>query len=216
MAGAQDKYGRSSQSDKQLDSNDVAALLAKNLGPEWISKGSGSNAVEHLKYNDLVIIMNEVFGVHGWSSSITSVDREFLEEVSDPNKEGSTLWSACVRVQCRITLGKDGNYREAIGCGDENFCRTKSGAIMRAIKGAETDAFKRVCRLFGNVTGGCLSDLTYMERIGAVEYEREDPCADENLFRKPRVGVKRRRVNDSTLRLPTNGGKNISYRPVID
>jgi len=102
----------------------------------------------------------------------TTVD--FLEE-----REGS--WHASARVLCRVTLvnGQPSDaYREGTGCG-EGRNRSKPASLHQATKSAETDAFKRACRLFGSVTGGCLWDQDYLRWVQHIKSSKRGWSRDD-------------------------------------
>lgn len=142
----------------------LQSLLDRQLGPEYLSYRPGMNGsrVHYLEAWKVINLANEIFGFNGWSSSIQSVQVDYIDEF----KESGRL-NLGVSVIVRVTL-KNGIYHEDIGYGCvENF-KGKGAAFEKAKKEGTTDALKRALRTFGNVLGNCLYDKSYLKEIGKV------------------------------------------------
>lgn len=62
---------------------EIATLQAKldqQLGPEFISSrpGAGGKKVHYIQADKCINLANQVFGFNGWSSSITSMEVDFV------------------------------------------------------------------------------------------------------------------------------------------
>ena len=103
----------------------LQARLDKRLGPEFISTkpGPGGGQVAYLAAEKVIGLANEVFGFNGWSSSLHSLQIDFVSKTWH-NSGGKTLtWpqveenrdtgrvNMALSVVCRVTL-KDGTYHE--------------------------------------------------------------------------------------------------------
>lgn len=58
----------------------LASRLEKQLGPEYISSraGPGGGKVHYLSADKCINLANEVFGFNGWSSSIQTIQVDFV------------------------------------------------------------------------------------------------------------------------------------------
>lgn len=58
----------------------LASRLEKQLGPEYISsrQGPGGSKVHYLSADKCINLANEVFGFNGWSSSVQSIQIDFV------------------------------------------------------------------------------------------------------------------------------------------
>ncbi|KAF8252828.1 Rad52/22 double-strand break repair protein [Wilcoxina mikolae CBS 423.85] len=144
---------------------EIATLQAKldqQLGPEFISSrpGAGGKKVHYIQADKCINLANQVFGFNGWSSSITNMEVDFL----DQGKDGK--WSIGVSVTVRVTL-KDGTYHEDVGYGQMDNGK-KAQVFEKAKKEGTTDGLKRALRSFGNVLGNCLYDKDYLAKIARV------------------------------------------------
>ncbi|KAA8908126.1 hypothetical protein FN846DRAFT_889623 [Sphaerosporella brunnea] len=145
---------------------DIATLQAKldqQLGPEFISSrpGAGGKKVHYIQADKCINLANQVFGFNGWSSSITNMEVDFL----DQGKDGK--WSVGISVTVRVTL-KDGTYHEDVGYGQMENGK-KAQVFEKAKKEGTTDGLKRALRSFGNVLGNCLYDKEYLAKISRVK-----------------------------------------------
>ena len=102
----------------------LSSRLTKQLGPEYISAraGPGGGKVHYLSADKCIGLANEVFGFNGWSSSIRSIQIDFvcLQNVPeyllaltglqvDESEQGRV--SLGLSVTLRVTL-RDGTYHE--------------------------------------------------------------------------------------------------------
>ncbi|KAH0614523.1 uncharacterized protein H6S33_000159 [Morchella sextelata] len=145
---------------------EIATLQAKldqQLGPEFVSSrpGPGGRKLYYLQADKCISLANQVFGFNGWSSSVRSVEVDFLDE----GKDGK--WSVGVSVVVRVTL-KDGTYHEDIGYGQMENGK-KAQIFDKAKKEGATDALKRTLRSFGNVLGNCLHDKDYLAKVNRMK-----------------------------------------------
>jgi DNA repair and recombination protein RAD52 len=71
----------------EYTAQDIATMqsrLDKQLGPEYISSrpGAAGSKVHYLAAEKCIQLANEVFGFNGWSSSIQTIQIDFVREVS--------------------------------------------------------------------------------------------------------------------------------------
>ncbi|KAI9789663.1 MAG: DNA repair protein rad52 [Peltula sp. TS41687] len=178
----------------------LSSRLEKQLGPEYISTrpGASGQKVHYLAAEKCIQLANEVFGFNGWSSSIKSIQIDFVDENEDTKKVSLGL-----SVIMRVTL-KDGTHHEDIGYGHIENCKGKAAAFEKAKKEGTTDALKRALRTFGNVLGNCIYDKDYLLRVARVKLAptRWDP---ENLHRHSDYApVKKEPDSDETVHNDTS------------
>ncbi|PWY93732.1 hypothetical protein BO94DRAFT_583102 [Aspergillus sclerotioniger CBS 115572] len=152
----------------EYTAQEIATLqsrLDKKLGPEYISSrpGAAGQRVHYLSADKCINLANEVFGFNGWSSSIQTIQIDFVEENPQTGKISLGL-----SVIMRVTL-KDGTYHEDIGYGHIENCKGKAAAFEKAKKEGTTDALKRALRNFGNVLGNCVYDKDYVSKVTKVK-----------------------------------------------
>ncbi|KAI8461789.1 DNA repair protein Rad52/59/22, partial [Phakopsora pachyrhizi] len=138
----------------------LSCLLAKQLGPEFLSTRSGAGGCK-LTYVEgwrVIALANEIFGHDGWSSETKSIEVDFI----DPTPEGK--FNVGVSAVVRIWL-RTGSSHEDVGYGKIENCKSKADAMDKCKKEAVTDALKRTMRMFGNLLGNCLYDKTYLHNI---------------------------------------------------
>ncbi|KAL4878569.1 DNA repair and recombination protein radC [Aspergillus karnatakaensis] len=167
----------------QYTPDEAAALqarLEKKLGPEYISSrpGAAGQKVHYLAADKCINLANEVFGFNGWSSSIQTIQIDFVDESPNTGKISLGL-----SVIVRVTL-KDGAYHEDVGYGHIENCKGKAAAFEKAKKEATTDALKRALRNFGNVLGNCIYDKDYVSKVIKVKTVPSKLDVDE-LHRHP-------------------------------
>ncbi|WFD32218.1 SNAP receptor [Malassezia sp. CBS 17886] len=138
--------------------------LNQPLGPEYLSQrpGPGAGTCTKLTYVEgwrVVDLANEVFGFNGWSTSITSLDVDFLDV--DP---GSGRCNCGVSAIVRISL-RDGSFHEDVGYGHVEGMRGKHAALEKSKKEAVTDSIKRGLKTFGRLLGNCLYDRSYSREV---------------------------------------------------
>ncbi|KAJ5143979.1 uncharacterized protein N7515_002766 [Penicillium bovifimosum] len=143
----------------------LQARLDKKLGPEYISArpGAAGQKVHYLSADKCINLANEVFGFNGWSSSIQTIQIDFVEESQNTGKISLGL-----SVIMRVTL-RDGTFHEDIGYGHIENCKGKAAAFEKAKKEGTTDALKRALRNFGNVLGNCIYDKDYVSKVTKVK-----------------------------------------------
>ncbi|CAG8281745.1 unnamed protein product [Penicillium olsonii] len=143
----------------------LQARLDKKLGPEYISArpGAAGQKVHYLSADKCINLANEVFGFNGWSSSIQTIQIDFVEE-----NQNTGRISLGLSVIMRVTL-RDGTFHEDIGYGHIENCKGKAAAFEKAKKEGTTDALKRALRNFGNVLGNCIYDKDYVAKVTKVK-----------------------------------------------
>ncbi|KAJ5542154.1 hypothetical protein N7535_004577 [Penicillium sp. DV-2018c] len=143
----------------------LQARLDKKLGPEYISArpGAAGQKVHYLSADKCINLANEVFGFNGWSSSIQTIQIDFVEE-----NQNTGRISLGLSVIMRVTL-RDGTFHEDIGYGHIENCKGKAAAFEKAKKEGTTDALKRALRNFGNVLGNCIYDKDYVSKVTKVK-----------------------------------------------
>ncbi|EPX74698.1 DNA recombination protein Rad22 [Schizosaccharomyces octosporus yFS286] len=182
----------------------LQASLTRKLGPEYVSRrsGPGGFSVSYIESWKAIELANEIFGFNGWSSSIRSVNIDFLDE----NKETNRV-SLGLSVVVRVTI-KDGAYHEDIGYGSIDNCRGKASAFEKCKKEGTTDALKRALRNFGNSLGNCMYDKYYLREIGKMKppaYQLDSG----DLFRKSESGSRGEFMKMS------NASAKANNRPVV-
>ncbi|KAK0542551.1 DNA repair protein rad52 [Tilletia horrida] len=143
----------------------LQARLQQRLGPEYISTRAGPSGGPKVSYIEgwkAIDLANEVFGFNGWSSSIVSLDVDFLEEHPQTGRV-----NVAVSATVRITL-RDGTYHEDVGYGSMDNSKSRAAALEKSKKEAVTDAMKRTLRTFGSVLGNCLYDKQFLRDISKV------------------------------------------------
>ncbi|KAH3762480.1 DNA repair and recombination protein rti1 [Pelomyxa schiedti] len=149
----------------ETERREVGAALQKMLGPDQLCfreaasfRGDGkSKIIAYLNTDKAIDLANQVFGMHGWSSSIKSIGLDTLEQV------GESKWIAGCSAIVRIQL-KDGTYHEDVGYGVSDGV-SKLLALECAKKMAASDAFKRALRMFGNFLGNSAYSDAHVEQV---------------------------------------------------
>ncbi|KAK0557404.1 DNA repair protein rad52 [Tilletia horrida] len=159
----------------------LQARLQQRLGPEYVSTRAGPSGGPKVSYIEgwkAIDLANEVFGFNGWSSSIVSIDVDYLEE----NPETGRV-NVAVSVTVRVTL-RDGTFHEDVGYGSMDNSKSRAAALEKSKKEAVTDALKRTLRTFGRVLGNCLYDKQFLRDVSKVSLPpiKFDPS---KLHRRP-------------------------------
>ncbi|KAF4496986.1 DNA recombination Rad22 [Fusarium agapanthi] len=164
--------------------------LQRPLGPELVShrKGPGGSSVPYIVGGTAIWLANHFFGNDGWSSIIKD---KMVEVVRENDK-----WVAHVTMTVSVTVdwkteGSEATRskpHEGVGYGGNKPYRTRGEALESAVKEAETDAFKRALRYFGDVVGNCLyreETRKFIERVRAREGKRDltKQYTAEDMFR---------------------------------
>lgn len=166
------------------------AILNRPLGPEFVQRrpGPGGSKLSYLSSSDAILVANMVFGNDRWSSEV------LRQTESEPRQEAGK-WVVDALCRIRVTVHwpttKKSTFHEGTGYGGgSRGAKTPSEALEMAIKEAETDAFKRAMRKFGEALGNCFYDkgfLAWIEKQRAREgkYDAAKHFASECLVRKP-------------------------------
>ena len=103
----------------------LQAKLNKKLGPEYVStrSGAGGAKLHYVEGWKMINLANEVFGFNGWSSSIVSMNTDFID--CDPQ---TGRCSAGVSAIVRVTL-RDGVFHEDTGYGSIENVRGKAAVL---------------------------------------------------------------------------------------
>ena len=159
---------------------EIETKLSKSLGPEYVSyrEGPSGHRIPYIEGWKALNLANEIFGFNGWNSQIMSCQVDFLDTHGNVGK-----FSLGVSMVVRLTL-KDGTFREDVGYGFVNNCKSKATAFEKCKKEALTDGVKRCLRCFGNLLGNCLYDNTLTAQMKKLkEFPVEfDP---DNYYRDP-------------------------------
>ncbi|EFX04603.1 rad52 DNA repair protein radc [Grosmannia clavigera kw1407] len=173
----------------EYTAQEIATLqnrLEKQLGPEYLSARSGPSGqkVHYIAAEKVIALANEVFGFNGWSSSIQTIQIDFVDEHPQTLKISIGL-----SVIVRVTL-RDGSFHEDIGYGHIENCKGKAAAFEKAKKEGTTDALKRALRNFGNVLGNCIYDKAYVEKVSKIKVTPNRKFDERGLHRHADYAVK--------------------------
>lgn len=173
----------------EYTAQEIATLqnrLEKQLGPEYLSSRSGPSGqkVHYIAAEKVIALANEVFGFNGWSSSIQTIQIDFVDEHPQTLKI-----SVGLSVIVRVTL-RDGSFHEDIGYGHIENCKGKAAAFEKAKKEGTTDALKRALRNFGNVLGNCIYDKVYVDKVSKIKVAPNKTFDERRLHRHADYAVK--------------------------
>lgn len=146
-------YHRSLQEIEDEKMRQMSHILQQKIPQNRIDKrkGPGNMQLSYISGSTIITLLNETFGYDGWMSEVRSVQVE--QPVNLPTLGNKRVaYSVSARVVVRITLTKNGVFREGIGV-DNKTDSNAANAQENAIKGAETDAIKRAARQFGEYLG---------------------------------------------------------------
>lgn len=121
---ADDSISISEETAKRIASLQVK--LNQKLGPEFISQRPGPGGGPKLTYAEgwkIINLANEVFGFNGWSSSIVSLNTDFIDFI-----EASGRYNVGVTAIVRVTL-RDGTFHEDVGYGLLDNGKQKGAAL---------------------------------------------------------------------------------------
>ena len=126
--------------------------LNAKLDPKHVKKPSGSFGPkgDYIEGWHAIAEANRIFGFDGWTAE--TVD---LVENHAPVTRQDGKFEVSFRARVRVIVS--GITRDGVGFGS-GFAKNIGDAYEGAIKEAETDAFKRAMRTFGNVFGLALYD----------------------------------------------------------
>lgn len=126
--------------------------LNAKLDPRNVKKPSGSFGPkgDYIEGWHAIAEANRIFGFDGWAAE--TID---LVENHAPVTRQDGKFEVSFRARVRVVVS--GITRDGVGFGS-GFAKNIGDAYEGAIKEAETDAFKRAMRTFGNVFGLALYD----------------------------------------------------------
>jgi len=119
--------------------------------------GPANKTIAYVATNTIIEEVNNIFGPNGWSSQVTNLQQDFIEEIDGRYTCGC---SAIVKI-----ILKNGTFHEDIGYGVAIKQKTMSKAIETAKKTAVSDGLKRALRQFGHALGNCLSIDGYTDYL---------------------------------------------------
>lgn len=159
----------------------MQAVLNQRLGPEFLSQrpgpGGGGRKLTYIEGWRVVDLANEVFGFNGWSTSVRSLDVDFLDVQPETGR-----CQCGVSAIVRITL-QDGAYHEDVGYGHAEGVRGKHAALEKCKKEAITDSIKRGLKTFGRLLGNCLYDQHYTSQLARIATPARPPLQPRDLYR---------------------------------
>jgi len=170
--------------------------LGRYLGPDWISyrKGEGGKMFAYVEGQELITILNGIFGWDGWGTTVKDSVVDYADMSSVTNKWDIGLWCTIrltVRVKEGVSVVREVS-REDIGYGTIENGVSRGKALEKCRKEAFTDGLKRAARQFGNATGNCIYNQKYLDRVKKVKGPQERiEFEDEELLWKP-VNKRRR------------------------
>lgn len=185
----------------EYTAQEIATLqsrLEKQLGPEYLSSRAGPSGqkVHYIAAEKVIALANEVFGFNGWSSSIQTIQIDFVDEHPQTLKISLGL-----SVIVRVTL-RDGSFHEDIGYGHIENCKGKAAAFEKAKKEGTTDALKRALRNFGNVLGNCIYDKAYVEKVSKMKVTPNRKLDESGLHRHADYAIKTEPVPSAVAVVP--------------
>ena len=167
----------------------IAAAVDRNVPPELVSnRASGRNStVSYLKGDIDADRLNEIFGPLGWcvSASTPKIDR--FEDTrtkwdkpqgggrATPKDVEMVIYAVTTQVTLTIKARSEKStdtvfVQTGVGYGEVEPNKHAKDAIGMAVKGAETDGFKRCCTFLGKAFGmflnsdGTQGDIEYAHR----------------------------------------------------
>jgi DNA recombination protein Rad52 len=147
-------------------------LATHPLRSDCKERMSDGKALTYITGESVIRVMNQVFGVEGWTTAITNE-----RQVSSEMVKGKHV--ICFLATVKVTILKTGASHEDVGCGEGRH-ESKIKAIDNAIKCAVTDAMKRAARHFGERLGNAL----YVQGNGANRAPWDNKTALRDLQRK--------------------------------
>ncbi|OAQ57517.1 rad52/22 family double-strand break repair protein domain-containing protein [Purpureocillium lilacinum] len=143
--------------------------------------------LSYLSSSDAIYVANLVFGNDHWSSEV------LRQEEDVPHREGEK-WAVNAKCRVRVTVNwpstGQSTFHEGTGYGGgSKGAKTPGDALEMAIKEAETDAFKRALRMFGEALGNCFYDKVYLawiekQRSREGKHDPSKHFVPESLLRK--------------------------------
>lgn len=153
------------------------ALLAKPLSPDRIKKRvQAGMQLSYLEGWDVISTANDIFGIDGWSSTVTSLACIATDEYKGGNRTG---WQTAYRATVTVVIGDQQHEDAGFGSGISYSNAIESHEI--ALKEAVTDALKRALRHWGDQFGLCLYD----KQQRGVGVEDGQPAAKEPTPKAP-------------------------------
>jgi DNA repair and recombination protein RAD52 len=154
-----DGFPAAPNSRPDIFSGEQQRLLADNLDPKNVKTLRGNGYIEGWH---AINEANRIFGFGAWDVELRNLEKTNADLV-DVTKDRSTKkqWRVGYIATVRVTVYGEGGsrFRDGTGFGSGYGQDNQLGeAIESASKEAETDAFKRACRNFGNQFGLALYD----------------------------------------------------------
>jgi DNA recombination protein Rad52 len=138
-------------------SNEQLEQLMAPLSRDVVkTREQGGRMVSYVEGWHAIAEANRIFGFGAWSSETVSITC-VVEKERTIGRQADPGWGVTYNAKVRFTV--NGVVREGVGSG-HGIDRDLGQAHESAIKEAETDAFKRAIRTFGNTFGLALYDKT--------------------------------------------------------
>ena len=171
-------------------SGEQLKLLADNLHPKNVKTIQGKGYIEGWH---AIAEANRIFGYGAWDVELRNLEKTNADLV-DVTKDRRTekQWRVGYIATVRVTVHGDGGsrFRDGTGFGSGYGKDNQLGeAIESASKEAETDAFKRAMRNFGNQFGLALYDKSRAS-VGESNIVEEDEEQGEERHAPPHEAKK--------------------------
>lgn len=161
----------------KLPDHVTTRLMTQPLDRSNVSqrKGGGGKSLSYLKAHYVRRIMNEVFGVDGWTCE--TLKNDVLHSHTYKDRFGKNKLEVINQALVRVTLHTDSGNVSKDGTGVGNGEATLYGEDGRSIdafelsaKEAESDAFKRAAMNLGDVFGLALYDPDQARVVDKPEF----------------------------------------------
>lgn len=141
--------------------------IKEKIDPDLISerKGPGGVDLQYISGDTCINLLNDVFGVDGWSSQVMKEEFPFSNDTQ-----------ITAKALIRITLRKSGIFHEDSGWDtftSKDGIKDIGSAMEKTNKSAITDGIKRSACHFGNKFGLCLRNKSYLEEVKRIRKERK-------------------------------------------
>lgn len=161
---------------------DLKALINMGVDPKHLSvrDGRGSTKYYYIKQGVLTEYLNEAFGCLGWDLKVGEPKIERAEETR--NSRGTTKTVNSIEVIIKVTLRIKARTIESsdtvfehygIGTGEAQVGQSAKDALGMAIKGAESDGFKRCAAHLGKRFGLLLTQQGTQSLIDYAQANNE-------------------------------------------
>jgi DNA repair and recombination protein RAD52 len=123
--------------------NEQKDLLHKPLSPGRISQRSQAGMkLSYLEGWDVIGTANDIFGLDGWSSVVTSLDHIATDEYKGSSKVG---WQTAYRAEVAVTVGDQTHEDAGFGNGISYLNAIESHEMAHSSGRSVTGATSSVC-----------------------------------------------------------------------